>query len=200
VLVIGLTGGIACGKSEVARMLADKGIDIIDADKIAHDFLKPGMPSARKIIKIFGKQILLGKDIDRRKLAKIVFSNTSVSRERRKTLNSILHPLIINYIKKDLNKYRKSKKKAVILNAPLLLETGLEKEVDIIVVVSASRQKQIERLVIERKMSETEAVNRIKAQMPLKDKVKIADYVIDTNEPLKHTQKQVEELWQKLMS
>ncbi len=183
--IIGLTGGFGTGKSTVAAMFKKFGAGVIDADRISHDLIKPGGEVYRKIVRIFGKGILDESGIvNRRKLGGIVFEN----KNNLAKFNGIMHPEIKSRIKCEI-KY--AKENIVVLDAPLLLETGLEKLADIVVVVSACRDSQFVRIKKRNKFTEKEIGARIKSQMPLKDKLRSADFVIDNNGTIKNTRKQV---------
>ncbi|MDD5772129.1 MAG: dephospho-CoA kinase [bacterium] len=178
-LVIGITGGLATGKSTVADILHElTGAPIIDADKIGHGLMKPGSVCIRKIIKAFGKDILK-KDgsIDRKILGKIVFC----SAVELKRLENILHPAIISEIIKQIKNCKRSGCKMVILDAPLLIETGLLRLTDKLIVVSSSKSLQIGRFAGKDKNRKILAQKIIAAQMRLKEKVKFADFHIKNN-------------------
>ena len=187
-IVLGLTGGFGSGKTTVASIFRSLGADIIDTDKIAHSIIKPGKHVYRKIIHIFGKDILKkDKFIDRKKLGGEVFT----SRHLLDKLNKITHPVIIKIIKRQL---RTSRVKLIILDAPLLLEAGLRGLTDKLVVVKSSREQQIKRAFKKTNLSKRDIIKRIKYQMPLKDKVRIADFVIDNRGSIKKTKRQVEQI------
>lgn len=187
-LIIGLTGSIGTGKSTVAKIFANYGAKVIDADKIAHDLLRPGSVLSRRVIRAFGREITDGKEgIDRRKLGYLVFSNKS----KLKKLNSITHPSIIRAIKSRIKSFKSG---IIILDAPLLVEAGLKKIVGKIIVVKASRKKQLLRAAKAHHLSKKDALMRVKMQMPLQAKVRIADFLIDNDGTLIQTRKQVAEL------
>jgi dephospho-CoA kinase len=184
-VILGITGSFGSGKTTVAKIFAAGGDKLIDADRIAHSLLKVGSSTYKEIICAFGAKILKkNKEIDRRKLAGIVFAR----RMALKKLNSILHLKIISRIRGEINK---SSKKIVILDAPLLLEAGLKGLVDKLVVVNIAREKQVERIKISRQLSRAEILYRIGSQWPLKRKKRLADFIIDNNGSKKETAKQV---------
>lgn len=194
-LFIGLTGGLATGKSTVAAMFARRGARVIDADEIVHGLLEPGGSCFKIVVKTFGKQILHRGRIDRKRLACIVFKNIRKLRQ----LERILHPKAGEVIRKEIKGYRKSKKKEVIiLDAPLLFEAGLDREVDYTIVVKAGRKEQLKRVIKRSALTKTEAFERLKAQLPLSVKMRLADIIIDNNSSRKETQKQVKAVWQML--
>ena len=191
-IVIGLTGSFGSGKTTVARILSSCGASIIDADKIARSCFSRKNKIYKKVISAFGGKILTAdKNIDRRKLANIVFND----RELLRKLNSIVHPEVIGIIKSKIN----SKKKGVIiLDAPLLLEVGLRNEVDSLVVVTINKGKQLNRLIKKTSLKRADILQRIKYQIPLRVKARLADFIIDNNGSLSETRKQAKELIMKL--
>lgn len=200
VLVVGLTGGIVGGKSTVALMFRDLGANIIDADKLGHSVILPYKPAWKKIVKLFGKDILR-KDltIDREKLGQTVFKNQILL----KKLNEITHPEIIKIIKKEIISAKNnthSQQKILMIDAALIYETKIDRFMDKIIVVYIDKKEQIKRLMRRNNFSKDEASQRIESQMPMKEKVKKADYVIDNNNSLDKTKKQVVKIWESLVS
>ncbi|MBT9249388.1 dephospho-CoA kinase [Bacillus halotolerans] len=190
-LVIGLTGGIASGKSTVANMLIDKGITVIDADIIAKQAVEIGMPAYRQIIDEFGEDILLENgDIDRRKLGALVFTNE----QKRLALNSIVHPAVREGMLKRRDESIANQETFVVLDIPLLFESKLESLVDKIIVVSVTKELQLERLTKRNQLTVEEALSRIRSQMPLEEKVSRADNVIDNSGTREETKQQLEEI------
>ena len=194
--VIGLTGNIACGKTVVARMFEELGAKIIDADYIARLVVEPGEPAWKDILEKFGHEILNpDKTINRKKLGDVVFRD----KEKREELNRITHPRIIDKIKFMLEEYRKENVKVVIVEAALIVERGgMKSIISDLIVVTADEEAQIKRLIERDGISREEALTRIKAQMPVSEKVKFATYVIDNSRTLEETRKQVEEVWKKI--
>ncbi len=194
--VIGLTGGIASGKSLVSRFLRELGAIIIDADQVARDIVRPGSPAWRQIVQEFGETVCKPDgSLDRRVLGRIVFHDT----DKLDKLNRITHPYIISEIKRLLDGYRKNPPGAVVvLDAPLLLEVGLEKVVDEVWVVYVDYQTQLERLMKRDGFNSEEAARRISSQIPLEEKVKLADHVIDNRGGPEETFLQVRRLWNSL--
>jgi len=190
-LVIGLTGGIASGKSTVARMLIDKKITVIDADVIAKQAVEKGMPAYRQIVEAFGKDILLENgDIDRKKLGSIVFTDE----QKRLKLNQIVHPAVRAEMLKQRDEAIARKEQFVVLDIPLLYESGLDYLVGKVLVVTVPADIQLKRLMERNSLTEEEAMSRITSQMPLADKTKKADAVIDNSGSLEHTKHQLEEV------
>lgn len=184
-LILGVTGGFGTGKSTVAGFLKSKITKIIDADRIAHQLINPGTAVYRKIVSFFGKGVLgVGKKIDRAKLAKLVFDDPRLLSK----LNAILHPAVIKIIRKEI---KSSKKNLIVLDVPLLFEAGLRSLVDKVVVVKAKRKAQLGRLEKSRSLKEKDILKRINAQMPLLDKVRLADFVIDNSGSIVKTKAKV---------
>ena len=195
--IIGVTGSLKTGKSTVAGMLARLGAKIIDADRLAHQEILSKGQCFKTIVRAFGKNIIVKGEIDRRKLAQIVFSDT----KKLAKLENILHPVVIREIKKQIQALRRKKShQIVVLDVPLLFEAGLDKLVDLTIVVTASRKTQIQRAIKKLHLSKQEALRRIKAQMPLKEKLRWADCVINNDGNLNKTRKKVTLLWQNIQS
>lgn len=187
-IILGLTGSFGSGKTTVAGILGSFGAKVIDADKIAHSLIRPESKIYKKIVNAFGRGILKGnKAISREKLAKIVFSNKSLLRR----LNGIAHPEVIRVMRQ---KIKTSSASVIILDAPLLIEAGLGKIVDKLIVVTITGKKQIERISKKTGLKRQDILKRIKAQIPLRNKIRVADFVIDNNGTIKKTKKQVEEI------
>ncbi|MDD5015077.1 MAG: dephospho-CoA kinase [Atribacterota bacterium] len=199
-LIVGLTGGIVGGKSTIASMFRNLGAKIIDADKLGHSIILPDKPAWRKIVKLFGEDVLKGDlTIDRKKLGKIVFEDQVLLQK----LNKITHPEIIKIIKKEINSARNktyNQQKILMIDAALIYETKIDKFMDKIIVIYIDKDEQIKRLIKRNNLSKDEASQRIKSQMPVEEKVKMADYIIDNNNSLDKTKKQVVKIWEELMS
>lgn len=186
---IGLTGGIASGKSTVSNYLLNMGYKIIDADKISRDVVKKGTKGLKKIVNQFGKSILNDNDeLNRKKLRELVFSN----KESLEALNNILHPLIHETIVELFEEYKNEE--LIIFDVPLLLENKLEHMVDCIWVVSTDYEIQIQRVKDRDKVLREDAINIINKQMPLKEKEKLATTVIYNNGTIKELYEQINEL------
>ena len=194
--VVGLTGGIASGKSTVSLLLKDKGAVIIDADEIARQIMQPDKPAWFKVINHFGHEILNEEEyIDRKKLADIVFSD----KRQLEFLNSFTHPEIINEIKSQLEYYKSLQKEVVIIDAALLLEVGLDAIVDEVWVVTVDEKVQLERLMNrDKNLNKEQAMSRIRSQMPQEEKIKYADRVIDNSGSIEDTKVQVDSIWREI--
>jgi dephospho-CoA kinase len=195
-LVVGLTGGMCCGKTTVSSMFAELGCLIIDADLISRKLVEPGEPSYKRIIKFFGKEIL-HKDgtLDRKKLGSIIFEDPA----KRKVLNSILHPSIIREEERMIREARdKGSHQIAIVSAALMIEAGSYKQFKKIIVVHCSRELQIQRIMKREKISRREALQRISSQLSTTEKRKYADYIINTSGPFTQTRKQAVKVYEKL--
>lgn len=196
-MIVGITGGIGTGKSAVADMFKRLGAVVIDADRISHRLIYPGRPAWKKIISTFGKTVLRKNYfIDRKILAQKVFSDS----RKLKKLGGIIHPLVYKAIREKIARIKRSCPSAVVIfDAPLLLESGGQKHTDKLVVVDVPRGVQLKRVCEKFGIGKSDALRRIKAQMPLKEKIKIADFVIDNGGSLISTDKQVRAIWKKLV-
>lgn len=191
-LVIGITGSFGSGKTTVAKLFKSHGAKVIDLDRLAHSCIKIGKPAYKKIVRLFGKKILkINKQINRKKLASIVFNNKKLLIK----LNRIIHPEVVKIVKKKLNSFKKG---LVVLDAPLLLEAGLNRIIDLLIVVKIDKKSQIERIKKKFLIKEEQILKRIKAQIPLSKKVKMADFVIDNTSTIEETRKQVTEIIRRL--
>ncbi len=195
--VIGLTGGIASGKSAVARFLKELGVVVMDADKIGHKILRSDTRARRELIAAFGEGILTpAGSVSRRQLAKIVFGNPgSLLR-----LNIIMHPRILERVKDQVDIHRKEGAKVVVIEAPLLLEAGWASLVDEIWVTVASEANVLKRLRERASLLETDSLKRLRSQMPAEERVRQADVIIDTDCDLYELKEKVAKLWQELGS
>ncbi len=196
-LIIGLTGGIASGKSLVARLFKDLGAHLIDADAIVHELLAPGQPAAREVLAHFGPSIAgPGNTIDRRKLGEIVFSN----KEQREWLNQCLHPKVFEVYACRVRELRERQPDAVVvLDAALLIETGHHKRMDCVVVVDADEEQQVARLTGRDGFTREHALARIRSQMPLVEKRMHADFVISNRGTREETERQAREVFSACM-
>lgn len=183
--LVGLTGGIASGKSTVSSFFNELGCPVVDADKIAREVVEPGKPAWELIVKHFGREVLLPDGtLDRPKLGDIIFSDSS----KRKILNSCTHPAIQKEMIWQIVKYLFKGHHFVILDVPLLLDGNqLKSFMNQIVVVSCDEVQQLERLKERNNLSQEDAERRLQAQLPLAEKCKLADHVIDNSGSLDAT-------------
>ncbi|TES83868.1 MAG: dephospho-CoA kinase [Dehalococcoidia bacterium] len=196
--IIGLTGGIASGKSTVSQFLKELGAVTIDADKVGHEAFKPNTETWREVVAAFGKEILAPDgEIDRQKLGRIVFSDSQALAR----LNQIVHPRIYALAKARIEDYRRQGVKVVVLEAPLLLEVdppSLADEVDEVWVTVAPEAVVLKRLKDKTELSEAQSKARIRSQLPSEERAKHADVVIDTDCGLDEMKARVEKLWRRL--
>jgi len=194
-LLIGLTGNIASGKSEVARMLAERGATLIDADVLAREAVRPETQALRDIVKRWGKDVLK-KDgsLDRKALRQIVFADQS----ELDALNRIVHPGVTRLRDREIAAAKERGDQIVVCVIPLLFERNLVEEFDAIVLVDAPRPIRLERLVATRGLEETDAMNMIASQMPAELKRARADYVIENTGSLDDLEHDVDTLWSSL--
>lgn len=192
-LKIGLTGGISVGKTNVANWFAARKVTVFDADKTVHQFYST--PSVtEKIRKSFGPEYLLNNTIDRTLLASKVFQDGQAKAK----LEEILHPLVIKEMQTRCAQAESEQEKLIILDIPLLFEAGWENHVDEVWVVYVPRAIQIQRLMLRNNLSREESQSRICSQMPLEEKVKKADRVIDNSGSWQETEQQLGEIWKEL--
>ncbi|MFE3069590.1 dephospho-CoA kinase [Streptomyces sp. NPDC059247] len=192
-LKVGLTGGIGAGKSEVSRLLVSYGAVLIDADRIAREVVEPGTPGLAAVVEAFGEDVLTdGGTLDRPKLGSVVFADA----ERLATLNAIVHPLV-GARSAELESHAGAGD-VVVHDVPLLAENGLAPLYDLVVVVDASPETQLDRLVRLRGMAESEARARMAAQATRPARLAVADVVIDNDGPLDALAPQVRKLWEDL--
>jgi dephospho-CoA kinase len=190
-LIIGLTGGIASGKSTVSNMLREFGFPIVDADIISRQVVEIGERAYNEIVKAFGEDVLQQDGtLDRIKLGSIVFNDEL----KRKQLNNIVHPAVRSTMLEQKEQYLQAGAKAVILDIPLLFESQLTYMVDKTIVVYVNRSIQLQRLMERNDFSEPEALARINSQMPLQEKKELSDEVINNNGTLQETKAQLEHL------
>lgn len=193
-LAIGLTGGIASGKSTVSTMLKEFGFEIIDADQIAKDVVQVGEKAYDKIIDNFGKEILQeDQTINRAKLGEIIFNNS----EKRQLLNQIVHPAVRERMLVEKERLLTDERNSVILDIPLLFESKLTHLVDRTILVYVDEEVQLKRLMIRNQFNEQEAHARISSQMPLIEKVALADAVLTNNGTIEELREQIIELLNK---
>jgi dephospho-CoA kinase len=195
--VVGLTGGIASGKTTVSEMFAEMGIPIIDADDLAREAVEPGTPGLQAIVEEFGEDVLDQEGrLDRKKVGELVFGDE----EARETLNAILHPRIGAAGAKYIEEYRDHPAPYVIYEGALLVETGAYKAFSALVVVSADEPVQRLRLIARDGYTLSEANARIDSQLPLSRKVDVGDYVVTNNGNLESTRDQVARVHEQLVA
>ena len=194
-LRLGLTGGIASGKSAVAAMLREMGFAVLDADSLAHKLIEPGQPAYEEVLQEFGESVIApGGRVDRAKLSAIVFND----RAKLDRLNAVVHPRVAEVIFSQFEAWRRAGvRDAVFVEAALIIESGIHKKLDGLVVAWCTPDQQLGRLAT-RGLSETEARRRIAAQIPVQEKLLLATEKIDCSGSLEETRRQVEALAAKL--
>ncbi|MEW5351375.1 dephospho-CoA kinase [Streptomyces sp. 16-176A] len=193
-LSVGLTGGIGAGKSEVSRLFVEHGAVLIDADRIAREVVAPGTPGLAAVVEAFGPDVLAGDgSLDRPKLGSIVFADP----DKLAVLNSIVHPLV-GARSRELEESA-AEDAVVVHDVPLLAENGLAPLYDLVIVVDAAPETQLDRLVRLRGMTEEDARARMAAQATREKRREIADVVIDNDVPLEELRERVDQLWDDLV-
>lgn len=190
-MIIGLTGGIASGKSTVSNMLRERGAIIVDADQISREIVMPGSPVLQRIVEEFGEDIVHEDgSLNRKKLGEIIFADE----DKRRLLNSIMHPPIRELMRSRMEQFeREHPERLIVADIPLLYESKLEHMFSEVMVVYVPLEVQMERLQHRDNLSAEQAMERIRSQMPLADKRQMADVVIDNSQDLEHTAKQIDE-------
>lgn len=194
IIVAGLTGGIGTGKSTVSAIFRRLGAYIIDADEIARNVVRKGTPPWKELTDLFGDEVLNPDgSIDRAKLGEIVFGDES----KKKRLEDIIHPEVFKKIERLREEIKKEDKEAIIIcDVPLLIESGYHRKVEKIILVYAGEKEQLSRL--KDRLSLEEALKRIKSQMPLDEKKRYADYIIDNTGPIEETEAQCSKIYEEL--
>ena len=194
-LRLGLTGGIASGKSAVAAMLREMGFAVLDADSLAHRLIEPGQPAYNEILQEFGQAVLAPDGrVDRARLSAIVFND----RTRLDRLNAIVHPRVADVVFRQFDEWQRGgTRDAAFVEAALLIESGIYKNLDGLVVAWCEPPQQLQRLLA-RGLNEAEACRRIAAQLPVEEKLRLANEKIDCSGSLEETRRQVEVLAAKL--
>jgi dephospho-CoA kinase len=194
--VVGLTGGIGTGKSTFAALLAERGAQVIDADLLGHDAIRPGLPAWHSVVDQFGDEILAANtmEIDRKRLAAIVFNDTS----KLAALNAIVHPVIFNAVADELDRLRATDE-VVVLDAALIVETGLADVCDALVVVDSSDDARIARLRRQRGMSLADARARMGAQAERSSLVHKADLVVKNDGTIEDLAAEADHVWAELV-
>ncbi|MCI0633721.1 MAG: dephospho-CoA kinase [Actinobacteria bacterium] len=193
-LLVGLTGGIGSGKSTVAHLLEKLGAVVFDADVLAREVVAPGTPGHQAVVERYGANVLApGGELDREALASIVFADPSARRD----LEAIVHPEVRRRFAEGSEEYRDTDR-VVVFSAPLLVETGMYTAFDVLLVVAASVETQIERLMRDRGMSEAAIRARIDAQAPAEAKAEVADILIENVGTREELEERVAEVWNEL--
>ena len=196
-LNVGLTGGIASGKSTVAKIFEDKGAYLIDFDALAHFAEEPDQLAWKAIVEVFGRDIL-NEDgtINRAKLGQIVFAD----QEKLSRINSIVHPAVFELWRRRIEDIREMNPRAIVVSdVPLLIEVSVQHLFDVVILVYVSPEDQIKRLRERNEYSRKDAESRLDTQMPIDEKIPYADYVIDNKGPIETTRSVVNAVWEELI-
>lgn len=197
-MIIGLTGVIASGKSSVAKYLKELGATVIDADQVARQVVYPGTPALKEIVNSFGPGILhRDGTLNRKELGALIFQNDAA----RKWLEDITHPHIEAALELEIAAFKKHNSTGIlVLEVPLLIEVGWQQKVDQVWLVTVTEEVQLKRLIERDKLTPEQAQQRIASQMPLQEKKKYADIIIDNSGTSEKTRLQVENFWQQISS
>jgi dephospho-CoA kinase len=194
-LKVGLTGGIACGKTVVRQRLEERGIPTLDADSVVHRLMKPGTEVTRQVAEAFGESVLESSGaVDRKALGALVFADEA----SRLKLNAIVHPAVWREIERFFEERERASDAVAVVDAALMIETGSYRRYDTVVVVHCRPELQLERLMARDGLSRDDALRRIRSQMPIEEKISYADFLVDTSGTLEETLKQTDELASKL--
>ncbi len=195
-LKVGLTGGIACGKTVVRRHLAEKGAFTVDADALVHRLMGPDSELSGAIRDEFGTQVMApNRSVDRKRLGALVFSDS----EARRRLNRLVHPRVLAEEKRLLAEADRQGERLAVVDAALMIEAGTHREYDCLLVVFCDKPVQIGRLMSRDGLSREEAEKRIAAQLPVEEKKRFADFLVDTSGSLAETESRVDEIWDELL-
>jgi dephospho-CoA kinase len=190
--IIGLTGGIACGKSSVANFFRERGVLVIDADQLAREAVQPGRPALARIAELFGSDLLTAEGaLDRGRMGAIIFADA----EKRRQLEEILHPQIRRLADESIAQAAAAGHRRLVYMAPLLIEAGVSDRVDEIWVVTVTNEVQLERLMQRDSLNRDQALQRVASQMPLTDKEQHGTVVIDNSGTSKQTERVLEAIW-----
>jgi dephospho-CoA kinase len=195
-IVVGLTGGIATGKTTVLDMFAEEGARVIDFDKLSRSVVEPSKPAWHDIVRTFGDTVLSGDGtLNRGVLGRIVFGDPAKRRE----LERIVHPRVLSLYEEKLRRIRgRNTHAVVIVDVPLLMEFGMAKEFEKVILAYAPPECQIMRLIERNGLSKQAARNRLKSQMPIEEKMKLADFLIENTGSLENTKRQVKDVYHRL--
>ena len=196
-MLIGITGGIASGKTEVAKIFQKIGALVLSGDEIGKEVVEENPDLLRKLVNTFGKQILTkGKKLNRKKLGEIAFTTPQSTGK----LNDLVHPYLLRNLKfKIKNLKRMNYEKPVVIDAALIVEWGLQSELDFLIFVDCPREKRIERLIKKKGYTREEVLDRIKAQFPERYKKREADFIIKNDSDLAEVKQKAKYLWDKIL-
>ncbi len=195
-LKVGLTGGIACGKTVVRQRLEERGVPTLDADGAVHRLLQAGTETTRQVAASFGDDVIAPDgSVDRKALGALVFADE----ESRKKLNAIVHPAVWSEIERFFEARRKASDSVAVVDAALMIETGSYRRYDFVVVVHCPPEIQLQRLMSRDGLTREDALRRIRSQMPIEQKLRFADFLVDTSGSIEETHAQADALVSKLL-
>jgi len=197
-IILGVTGQLGTGKSTVSAMFAELGAVVVNADLLANRSIRSGKPGFEKVLRVFGKDILNQGQIDRKKLAEIVFPPQADAGAKLKELEKIIHPLVIAETKKEIATLTRAGKKMIVLDVPLLFESGMDKLVDITLVVQANAKIRLQRILKDGRLTGEAVKQRGGLQLSMTEKIRRADLVVDNNASIEKTRSQVNQIWKML--
>ncbi|MFH1335266.1 MAG: dephospho-CoA kinase [Candidatus Zixiibacteriota bacterium] len=197
-ILIGITGGIACGKTEVSKVFRKKGAVVLSGDRIGKEVAEKNRGILKELVRTFGSQILNKRGgLNRRRLGEIAFAS-KISKEK---LNRMVHPYLLNELRRKIEGLgKKHHRGMVVIDAALIVEWGLQKELDYLIFVQSKREDRIRRLREKKGYSRKESEGRIKSQLPEKTKRKLADFVIKNDKGLDELQERANRVWKKIVS
>jgi dephospho-CoA kinase len=195
-ILIGITGGIACGKTEVSKVFRKKGAVVLSGDRIGKEVVEKNLGIIKELVRTFGPGILNRRGgLNRRRLGEIAFV-TKINKEK---LDKIVHPVLLRVLKDRIDSLKRKKYKGiVVIDAALIVEWNLQKDLDYLIFVQSKRENRIRRLRKHKEYSRREALDRIKSQLPESAKVKLADFVIKNDKGLTELREQANRVWQKI--
>jgi dephospho-CoA kinase len=195
-ILIGITGGIASGKTEVSEVFRKKGAVVLSGDRIGKEVVEKNRGILKRLVRTFGPEILnKRRGLNRRKLGDIAFAY----KESKEKLDKIIHPVLLRVLKSRIGSFRKKKYKGiVVIDAALIVEWNLQKELDYLVFVQSKRENRIKRLREQKGYSRREALDRIRSQLPEKTKRKLADFMIKNDQGLTELRKRANQVWIKI--
>jgi len=197
-ILIGITGGIACGKTEVSKVFQKKGAIILSGDEIGKEVVEKNKKVLEELVKTFGKEILnKNKSLNRRNLGEIAFA----SKDSKDKLNNIIHPHLLKELRRRIESLKNKNYQGVVaVDAALIVEWEMQKELDYLIFVQSKREDKIKRLKKQKGYSRKEALDRIKSQLPETAKKRLADFVIKNDEGLKELKRKAESIWEKIVN
>ncbi len=196
-ILIGITGGIACGKTEVSQVFQKKGAIILSGDQIGKEVVEKNITVPKELVRTFGKGILnRNEHLDRRKLGEIAFA----SKKSKEKLNQIIHPYLLSELRNRIESLRRKNHKGIVaIDAALIVEWGLQKELDYLIFIQSKREDRIKRLQEQKGYSRREALDRIKSQLPEITKRKLADFIIKNDKGLAELREQANRVWKEII-